>query len=56
MKFEIELRKTSYFTYCIEADSLEEAKKIDPLDFEQMGDEIGGKDYDPYIFSIKEVD
>ncbi len=53
--FEIEVLKTSTYIYRVESDSLEEAKKIDNFDPNILGDEIGGKDFEDKVLSVREI-
>ena len=53
--FEIKVLKTSTYIYRVEADSLEKAKEIDTFHHDIVGDEVGGKDFEPKVLSVTEV-
>jgi hypothetical protein len=53
--FEIRVLKTSTHTYLIEADSLDKAKAIENFDPDLVGDEVGGKDFDDTVLSVREI-
>ncbi len=53
--FEIKVLKTSTHIYLVEADSLEEAKEIDNFHPDNVGDEVGGKDFEDKVLSVTEI-
>tara|TARA_R100000329_G_C7607609_1_gene215531 strand:- start:918 stop:1091 length:174 start_codon:yes stop_codon:yes gene_type:complete len=53
--FEIRVLKTSTHVYRVESESLEKAKSIENFDPIFVGDEIGGKDLDETVLSVREI-
>lgn len=53
--FEIRVLKTSTHVYRVESESLQKAKEIENFDPIYVGEEIGGKDLDETVLSVREI-